>query len=618
MKKHTRGFTLLELVATLVIVGVLVSVVIPRIISYTKEAREKACRANIGTINEQVELNYVRTGEWARGDLVDIARNPDLFPNMIPDCPVTGYNYWIYEDTHRVGGHIEGEPESHKELGISKYGDILLDSQAKLIAGISREFNVEFRDLTGDASITRFTNIEYSDENIISAELNLYDAFGNLVCTALASNVVWETYTVIEDGEEVVKYRVKSITFTYKDLYGTATHSLNKEYEGGRLVNASGAIYNEDQSVRAYMAITEDGIEYNEYGSIKKLTLEFTDTTTARNPVEYWDVERYFDANGNELAFRMTFEDGSENAKETTLRYGLINHPDNKRKAENHLLFNGAIEVNPDVPFNLENVAIANMHKIRGVNEAKDITYDVNSGRETGYTETKIRIVWIDGVPTLYEVDYKYSNYIYDSDGRRAGYTRNEMGVDDEGNEIVYKSIEVSENPGDVRGGGYQAASIIERGTDGIKTGSKEYSKYGYEKGLLTGFEMIDRDEVGNQEERQVYTAVAFDSLGRHTAYTQQNYDKNDQKADKISYTEVAFYKTGEPQREMVNVRTSSYKFATADSAGNFVEGYRITEIAYDARGNKAGYRWEKLDSSGNPTGVQGDQRDFPPGSVLR
>jgi len=601
MKGHTRAFTFLELVASMVIIGILVSVVIPRITTYTKQAREKACRANIGTINEQVELYYVRIGEWPRGDLVDIARNPDHFPNLIPDCPVTGYNYWIYEDTHRVGGHIEGDPESHKELGISKFGDTLVDSQARLIAGLSREFNVEFRDLSGQSEITRYANIVYGDDgNIISAELDLYDAFGNLICTCFASNVVW-------DPDDTLK----SATFSYKDLYGNLTHSIDKEYEGGKLVDASGAFYYEDQSVKSYFAVTEDGIERNEYGKIKKVTIEFTDTTTARNPVEYWDVERYFDANGNELALRMTFKDGSGKAKETHLSYGLVNHPDNKRKVENHLLFNGAIEVNPNAPFNLENVAEANMHKIRGVNGVKDITYDVNSGRETGYTETKIRIAWIDGEPSISGVDYKYSNYTYDSEGRRVGYTRNEMRVDDEGNEIVVRSIEVMEGPGDVRGGGYQAASIIERGPDGIKTGSKEYSKYSYGTGtgLLTGFEMIDRDAAGNQKERQVYTADAFDDIGRHTAYTQQNYDEHNLKADKISYTDVTFYKTGEPQHELVNVRTSSYKFETTDSSGNFVESYRYSDIRYDAHGEKATYHWVQYGEDGSEIA----SGDYPP-----
>lgn len=347
MKKHTRAFTLLELIAALIIVGVLVSVVVPRITSYTKQAREKACRGNIATINEQVELYYVRIGEWPRGDLVDIGRDPNWFPNLIPDCPVTGYNYWIYEDTHRVGGHIEGDPESHKELGISKFGEAIVDSQAQLLAGLGRGFQGFLKEVSGNFELVRYTDIIYgADGDITSLVISLYDAYGNIVGTLLASNAVWENETTLQ-----------SVTYDFKNLYENRALSLNMEFEAGDLVNVEGAFYYEDQSVRAY--VVSDGVIEHANGlptdqtllwsNVKKMTLRFTDAAPNledRKTLEYLEFERHY-VGSTQVATRVEYQDGEGQAKETYLNFGWNYYDDDKIKQHANYVFDGAI--NTDV-----------------------------------------------------------------------------------------------------------------------------------------------------------------------------------------------------------------------------------------------------------------------------
>ena len=103
--RQQQGFSLLELLAVVTILGILAALIVPRVANSSLESRQKTCYHNRATINRQVELFYNNEGSWPANDLSDIAAAMDYFPEGIPACPVDGQPYALNATTHRVIGH---------------------------------------------------------------------------------------------------------------------------------------------------------------------------------------------------------------------------------------------------------------------------------------------------------------------------------------------------------------------------------------------------------------------------------------------------------------------------------------------------------------------------------
>jgi prepilin-type N-terminal cleavage/methylation domain-containing protein len=96
------GFSLLELLAVLTILGIIAVIVIPRITTSSATAKANANLQNKAEINSAVERWYFETGAWPANDLSDIGADTDYFPNGIPTNPVDGSAYALNATTHRV------------------------------------------------------------------------------------------------------------------------------------------------------------------------------------------------------------------------------------------------------------------------------------------------------------------------------------------------------------------------------------------------------------------------------------------------------------------------------------------------------------------------------------
>jgi prepilin-type N-terminal cleavage/methylation domain-containing protein len=103
--KQRLAFSLMELLAVVVILGVIAALVLPRVITGGDLAKEKTCYHNRAEINIATEQYYIHNGAWPANDLSDIGADVNYFPEGVPVCPVSGDAYQLDGTTHRVIGH---------------------------------------------------------------------------------------------------------------------------------------------------------------------------------------------------------------------------------------------------------------------------------------------------------------------------------------------------------------------------------------------------------------------------------------------------------------------------------------------------------------------------------
>ena len=101
-KNKRHGFSLLELLAVVTILGVIAAIVVPRITTSSDVAKQKANEHNKATINSAVERWYINNNAWPANDLSDIGADTDYFPDGLPTNPVDNSAYTLNATTHRV------------------------------------------------------------------------------------------------------------------------------------------------------------------------------------------------------------------------------------------------------------------------------------------------------------------------------------------------------------------------------------------------------------------------------------------------------------------------------------------------------------------------------------
>ena len=88
--RNNKGFTLVELLIVVLILGALASIAIPRITASAYNAKENACASNIDIMNSQIELWAVDHDGSYPADLDTITGDPAYFPDGDPECPLGG------------------------------------------------------------------------------------------------------------------------------------------------------------------------------------------------------------------------------------------------------------------------------------------------------------------------------------------------------------------------------------------------------------------------------------------------------------------------------------------------------------------------------------------------
>ncbi len=88
-KKNQKGFTLVEVLLVVVILGILAAVALPRFLTTRDESQRRTCQSNLSAMNAAIEEYQFMNGTWPT-QISDVTSSTSRFPDGPPQCPKNG------------------------------------------------------------------------------------------------------------------------------------------------------------------------------------------------------------------------------------------------------------------------------------------------------------------------------------------------------------------------------------------------------------------------------------------------------------------------------------------------------------------------------------------------
>lgn len=99
--KNRKGFTLVELLIVVVILGILAAVAIPRFMTTRDETQFRTCQSQLAAINGAVD-EWMFMNPGVAVDIAVILGNTDRFPDGVPTCPTDDGAYSLDANNRAV------------------------------------------------------------------------------------------------------------------------------------------------------------------------------------------------------------------------------------------------------------------------------------------------------------------------------------------------------------------------------------------------------------------------------------------------------------------------------------------------------------------------------------
>ncbi len=87
LRRNEQGFTLIELMVVVIIIGILVAIAVPLYGGVQQRARDNACMANVRTLNGAAAMYHAETGDFPN-EVADLEE--EGFIQEDPECPNGG------------------------------------------------------------------------------------------------------------------------------------------------------------------------------------------------------------------------------------------------------------------------------------------------------------------------------------------------------------------------------------------------------------------------------------------------------------------------------------------------------------------------------------------------
>lgn len=98
-KTSRQAFSLLELLAVVVILGILAAAIVPRVVTSTTDAKNSVHAHNMAEINAAVERYYIDNDAFPT-DIDDL--EPDYLPDGVPAVPTDDTLEYALDANHRA------------------------------------------------------------------------------------------------------------------------------------------------------------------------------------------------------------------------------------------------------------------------------------------------------------------------------------------------------------------------------------------------------------------------------------------------------------------------------------------------------------------------------------